>query len=487
MRFKYLLVPKHRHCVFLAITFFLTLSAWSQSDKDISASTKKLAAMDNDIDRQTQKLLDRLQKQEGRLEKKISSKDSVRAKQLFLGVSEKLQAFRQAATSAAMLQNAAMADRLRNYVPGADSLQTALSFLTQYGKGLSAVRLQQLQAVSSQLQQLQGRLQVASTIQNWMKEREAYLQQQLAGLKVSRSLTSLNKESYYYQQRISTVKSALSDRDKLKQELLNQVTAQPDFQKFWQKHSFLASMFPMAGEGDTATDKSLANLQTRSQVNKLIAEKLGQPGAQPGQHAGDGQAYLAQQVQQAKSQLDVLKNRARQLGISSSSNEILIPTFTPNNQRTKPFLKRLEVGFNIQNTPGSSYLPATSNIGFMLGYKVSDNFTAGTGIAYLLGWGRPVKDIHFSSQGIGLRSYADIRIKKNWWATGGFEYNYMNAFSSLSSLQHADIWQKSALVGLTKKYRMGNKYVNLQLLYDLLAASQTPAPSPVKFRVGYSF
>jgi hypothetical protein len=118
---------------------------------------------------------------------------------------------------------------------------------------------------------------------------------------------------------------------------------------------------------------------------------------------------------------------------------------------------------------------------------VNDRITTGFGIAYLLGWGSPVKNIHFSNQGIGLRSFIEVKAKGSFWATGGFEYNYMQAFAGITNIKNLDLWQKSILAGLTKKYKVGNKTANIQLLYDFLAYRQIPYSSPVKFRIGYNF
>jgi len=48
-----------------------------------------------------------------------------------------------------------------------------------------------------------------------------------------------------------------------------------------------------------------------------------------------------------------------------------------------------------------------------------------------------------------------------------------------------NLWQKSALAGITKKYKMGKKEGNMQLLYDFLAGQQRPVAQPLKFRIGY--
>jgi hypothetical protein len=249
----------------------------------------------------------------------------------------------------------------------------------------------------------------------------------------------------------------------------------------------LSKLFPMPQNDGLNAAASATVLQTRAQLSTIIQQKLGKalPGSpQDGALGTNGQDYLQQQVQQAKSALDQLKNKVSKLGGSSSN--MVIPDFKPNSQKTKTIWSRLVYGLNIQNTPGNNFFPATSNIAAMLGYKINDNVETGAGAAYLLGWGSPVKNIHFSNQGIGLRSYLQIRAKKSYWFTGGFEENYSQT-ATLNSANRIYYWQNSLLAGITKKYKVGKETCNLQLLYDFLANQEIPKTSGLKFRVGYTF
>ncbi|MFT4153632.1 MAG: hypothetical protein QM629_07425, partial [Parafilimonas sp.] len=127
-------------------------------------------------------------------------------------------------------------------------------------------------------------------------------------------------------------------------------------------------------------------------------------------------------------------------------------------------------------------------------YKLSDNKRMGIGASYKIGWGS-IKHIDVSSEGIGLRSYVDMKmptvakgkILNGIWFSGGFEYNYLSSFKSIQELhRNVDVWQKSALLGLSKKYKVGKKEGNMQLLYDFLHNRQTPPGTALKFRLGYN-
>ena len=105
-----------------------------------------------------------------------------------------------------------------------------------------------------------------------------------------------------------------------------------------------------------------------------------------------------------------------------------------------------------------------------------------------MGWGTGIKNIKLSSEGIGLRSYVDVKAKGSIWLSGGFEYNYLSSFRNLQDLQNnIDVWQRSALLGLSKKYKVGKKEGNMQLLYDFLHREENPPSQAIKFRIGYIF
>ncbi|HUZ58653.1 MAG TPA: hypothetical protein VMU83_07715 [Hanamia sp.] len=74
---------------------------------------------------------------------------------------------------------------------------------------------------------------------------------------------------------------------------------------------------------------------------------------------------LQQQVQAAQDQLSKFKNKLTQLG--GGSGDITMPDFVPQNQKTRPFLKRLVFGTNIQTTRASYDFPTTSDIAGTIG------------------------------------------------------------------------------------------------------------------------
>ena len=184
------------------------------------------------------------------------------------------------------------------------------------------------------------------------------------------------------------------------------------------------------------------------------------------------------------------------LGDGSSSDDIIPQRFKPDNQKTKSFLKRLEYGSNIQAQRATNFFPATTDLGLSVGCKLNDKSIIGIGASYKIGLGRGWNNIELSSQGAGLRSYVDWKIKGAVWISGGYEMNYKSQLrgiqfpSPFGGGQEAVPWQQSGLLGLSKVFDVKSKYfrkTKLQLLWDFLSYDQIPRTQAVLFRVEYGF
>lgn len=480
--------------VLLAACLFSQLQASAQADttlQQISASYDKLSAstlkgleskfagLEKLVQKKSEKLLARMKKKEARLQKQLEGKDSVAAKQLLAQQQEK---YRQLEAKLKNTANSTGANPLKEYIPGLDSLQTSMRFLEQAkGKipGLPADKLEQVQALNQRLKSLQTQLQQANDIKSFLKERQQQLTAQLGKYNMTGQLTGINKEVYYYQQQLQEYKALLNDRKKLQEKALSVLRETPAFKDFMKQHSYLAQLFPSSP--GSSNGAGLAGLQTRAQVNQLISDRL---GSAAGAAAGGGNPLQAQ-LQQAQGQLDQLKDKINKLG-GGSSDMAMPEGFKPNGQKTKSFWQRIEYGINLQSQRSSSLLPSISDIGLSLGYKLNDKSIIGVGASYKLGWGRPFNDIKFTSEGVGLRSYIDIKAKGSIWITGGYELNYLQSFGKLQEISNLDAWQKSGLIGLSKKYKISKKQGNMQLLWDFLSYSQKPQGQAIKFRVGYT-
>jgi hypothetical protein len=445
------------------------------SDKTLDKLSQSYATLDKSINQQSSNIINRFQKQELKLKSILQKKDSIAAQQIFSNSEATFQTLKSKLQQPLSTNTISS---LKNYVPGLDSVKTALQFLNK--SGLSIAGNQKATALIGQINQLQASLQNANSIKEYLSQREANLQQDLSQFGLSNKLTGMSKQVFYYQQELSQYKEILNDQQKQQQAIITVVNAIPAYQKFWQNNSMLSQLFPSPGNAGTPLAGS--GLQSSAQIGKNIQQRLGTNLNDGGANASQ---FLSGQIGNAQGEMDALKDKLDKLNLPAGNSSMALPDFEPNSQRKKTLFSRLELGFNVQNTNGTSFLPTISNVGLSLGYKLSDKATVGVGLNYLVGLGTGINHIRLSNQGIGFRNFLDIKIKGTFWLTGGLEYNYMEQFKSINTIKNLDLWQKSAVIGLMKKYTVAKKSGNIQLLYDVLANQEIPKGQPVTIRFGF--
>jgi hypothetical protein len=418
-----------------------------------------------------------LQNHEEKLKSELYKKDSSRAQQLFANTSSTyndLKAKLNGLTSGKIPVHS-----LNAYIPGLDSVNTLLKYLKQ-GNNLgqiSADKMNEIQSLSNKVSSLQSEFQKANEIQEFAKQREQQLLDQLKVYGLSKQLLSVNKTIYYYQEQIAQYKNITEDKEKLKEKALGSLSHMPAIQNYIQKNSWLAQLFPTPNSQDSST------LSQGPMTQKAVQDELNQ---RFGKSVSPVQ-FMQKQVPPTQSELEQLQDKLANLGSGAIGPDVTFPNFTPNNQKSRTFLKRLELGINFQSQKGSSFLPVSTQIGLSVGYKINDKTVVGFGGAYIMGWGSNIQHIQLSNLGISFRSFIDVKVKGSIWLAGGFEYNYLQAFAGINSIKDLDLWQKSALIGLMKKFKIGKQSSNIQLLYDLLSKDHIPQSSPLIYRFSYSF
>jgi hypothetical protein len=344
-------------------------------------------------------------------------------------------------------------------------------------------------AASKQLQQLDSLADNIEAVQQFIKERKKQLiEQSIRYIGKSKYLQKINKESYYYIETLRNYKDIFQDEKKAEELAVKILNKIPGFEDFLQRNSAVAGLFGFNTSVGTNTTPNLAGLQTRASVTALIQNQLATGGP-------NAQQAFAQNVQQAQAQLSQLKDKLAQGGNSDGE----LPSFKPNNTKTKTFLQRIEytanVGFGkINPLAAGTNINATADIALGIGYKLNDKSTVGLGASYKLGMGS-LQRIRLGGQGIGLRSYIDWKLKKQFFISGGYEMNYLPAMQGLRiptpfGGSTADTWQRSGLIGISKKMKVKAKWFSassVQLLYDMLHKQQRPVGQAFVFRIGYSF
>jgi hypothetical protein len=420
-----------------------------------------------------------MMRQEQKMQQKLYKVDSNAARQLFAHTQDQYAGYLRKLRSDTAVTRSTLSGV---YHPYLDSLQGSMSFL-QNNPRLSG-NLPQVQAASAQLQTLESKMQVATDAQNFIQQRKQQLSNYISthvSLQnlMSKPLGSLERQTYYYTQQLRQYKEMWDNPDRLIDQALSLLDKLPSFNNFMHANSQLAGLFGVPG--GAASTANVAGLQTRDQVSQVIQDQVASGG--PG-----GAGALQSDLGAAQGQLDTYKSKLASLGAGNGGMDM--PAFKPNDQKTKSFLKRLQVGFNLQSTHNSYYLPMTTDLGLSLAYLLGHGNDVGIGASYKLGWGNGIRDIAFSSQGVGLRSFVDIKVKGSFSATGGFEYNYTTPQPVFRQYPRLREWTKSGLIGATKSISTKMRAVKkttLSLLWDFLSYEQIPRTQPFLFRVGYSF
>jgi hypothetical protein len=444
----------------------------------------KAADLNNKLNRQTERYLNKLIKQENRLQAKLNKQDSLKTSQLYASNPQQ-----QYASLIQRLKTDSLATTRvtgAEYLPYVDSMKGTLSFLKQNPQLLSSTNVlpSDIQNSLAQIAQLQAKMQNADQINQFIGQRKAQIQQWLAGYNhlpsgVGTIYQHYNEELYYYNEQVKQYKDILNDPDKMMQMALMLLDKVPAFTNYIKNNSILSTLF--LPNGNIGTIKGLDGLQTKDQTNSMIQTQMGGVGP-------SGVSSIQQNMETAQNQLNQLKGRLSSLGTGNGG--IDIPDFRPNTEKTKTFLKRLVYGINIQTQQATNFFPTLTDIGLSIGYKLNSGNTIGIGASYNIGWGSDFKHINFSSQGIGLRSFLDLQIKKSLFISGGLEFNYQQPFSSYQQIRSLQDWQESGLIGLSKTIALNTKFIKntkIQIFWNFLSYSQIPRTQPFLFRVGYGF
>lgn len=439
----------------------------------VKGAEKKALSFEERIYKQSEKYLNKLYKEELRLKRQLQRKDSLAAIQIFGDLKDQYHHLQQQ-----LQRNVSGVDRLKEYIPAVDTFKTALSFLnTESLTGLKdRPELAGVKEAWTAVNGLDAKLAQADRLRQFMKERKQILKEQLDRFGMAKELVRYNKQVFYYSQQIKEYKTLLKDPQKREQKALELITKIPAFQQFFKEHSEIAQLFPVPDNNGTAM--ALQGLQTRASVQALLQQQL--QGAGP-----NAQQIVQQGIQQAQAKMNQWKNRVNQMGGMSSDEEV--PDFKPNTQRSKSFWKRVELGTNLQNTRSNSFLPATTDLGISLGYKLNDKSVIGIGVSGKIGWGKDLRHIVITGEGASLRSFIDWKLKGRFFISGGFEQNYRSRFENISLLRNPNQWSHSGLIGISKRYAVGKKWKGeVKLYYDFLYKAHSPNTQPVLFRVGYS-
>ncbi len=430
---------------------------------------RQASKINDKLDKKAEKVLKAFEKQERKFYSKlINTKDSVIARTRMAQLNNQYSSLKNTLTG--------KTKKIQQYLPALDSIQGVLSFLD------SKDPTGPLKNVLEKTKALQQNFDKSEKVKEFIKQRKRQLTDLVGNSMPAKALKNLNKKVYYYSQQVKEYKAILNDPDMAMKKALALLKETKLFQDFFSKNSMLASLFPMpSNSGSINSTSGFAGLQTRTQLSQYMLQANFS-------NTNNSLQNLQQKIQGAEAELTSLRNRIDQLG--GNSEELEMPNFKPNSQRSKSFFKRLELGTNFQTKSANNLFPTTTDLGLSIGYKFNDKSVIGIGSSYKLGWGHGWNNINLSSQGFGVRSFVDMKIKKSWWISGGYEQNYQAEFNRITLLKDFNSWQKSGLLGMSKTVSLNSKILKstkVQFLWDFLSGSQRPRTQPIVIRVGYSF
>lgn len=448
------------------------------SRKIESGLEKQNTRLQNRIQKQAAKYQSQIKRREEKLYRQVLRRDSALALSLFGAADNTYARSKQVlANGHDSLQGAISA---ACYSPKLDSMRMALQFLQKNCKP-AATQLAGLQQAEAQYAKMVGNLQQVDQLWALADQRKTLIRDKLVHLSLGKTWVRYQEQVIYYQQQLEEFKRILHDPQVLERRLLAVLKEIPAFRKFFDRYSVLGTMFRLPGQvEDLAPAELVAGLQTRAMMNNSLVERFGNTSAVSEALNGG--------IREGKVSLESLKEKLRRAADLNESADL--PGFSPNQQRKKTFLQRLQFEPNMQSVRGNRLIPATTDIGLNIGYKLSDRSVVGIGAGTKLNWGKDIRDIHVSFQGIGLRSFLDIKIKGALWIAGAYELNYLQAFHSVHELRSFDAWRPSGLIGLSKINRSNSKLLNktkFQVLWDFLSYRRLPRAEPFVIRWGYQF
>ena len=325
--------------------------------------TGRAAQLQENTVRQTEKYCRMLARREKKLKKKLAHTDSTVANNIFGNTDSIYKAY-----AGSMLQPADNNILSNVYSHRLDSLRTAMQFLNNHGLvGRSFQEQQQVKELLAKYNELQGVFNNTEALKKALIERQQLLQQQLQQFGMP-GIQSLQKQLYYYQAQMEQYKQAWEDPSIVEQQLTKMLCKIPEFRKFFDQFSDLGAVFSLPGNSGTSAANN--NLQTRASLNSFI------------QSGNNGNVNLQTQLQNNLPAPAVQTSNIRSLlpaVPASGGSTAEMPSFKPNHQKVRSFLKRIEVGTSLQNTKANYYFPATSDVALSAGYRLNDKSVIGVG------------------------------------------------------------------------------------------------------------
>lgn len=451
-----------------------------QGKKYIDLRLKAIEKYNRQIERQQSRLLKKLQRKEKKFAHHLQHKDSA----AYVKYSQQQPSYKdiqkQSRPDSATLhsktarKNNSTIDTLKNIRKFVDGKEKALedkAHVTGEGKGNST------SSYADNLREQKARMDYRKYISEQIDHRTKALKEINGSVKGNvKGFKSIDKNVFYSNSKLSSFKAVMNEPSTAEDMALEYLQGTEGFDQALRGDHDMSAL-----NGMSASQLEKMGYQTKRQVSQHLQKKFGG-------NLGGLQDNMRQQVQQFNEQtkkLNELKNKARKAKQVKQTAQnarrlryanINKPSFKVNPMRGKPFAERIEKQINWQTTRATlNGQPAIFQISAMAGFKHTEKLSYGIGIAPAIGLGNGWNDIHFSFQGIGLRTYATWQWQYGIGVYAGYERMYKQA-AFLDSKEavtfkeqphNQQTYNESVLIGLTKSYHISEKWSgSIQLLYD---------------------
>lgn len=441
-----------------------------QGKRYISLNIKSLNKYNERIAKQQVRMLQKLKSKEKRYANKLKHKDSA----AYVNYLQQPLTY----DSISKLQKA---DSGLNYIriskrgnAAVDSLKNIQTFLQ------TKIHLQEDPSASpaydAQLNQVKAQGNYNNYINDLISQRTNSLSNVNKGAKLNTgAFRGISKQVFYSKEKMKVFKSINEEPSEAEDEAMETLQGYEGFDKAMQTGN-PNSMEALAAKGATTSDLEKMGYQTKRQVNAQLQQRYGA-------NLSGIQQKMGSQVQEYEKQLKQIQSAKNNVKRTKTSLINLThpdkPSFKVNPMRGLPFFKRIEKQFNWQTSRAAiDGKPAMLQLAAMAGFRHTPKLSYGVGLATSLGLGQNWSSVHFSIQGVGLRSYASWQLLYGIGVYGGYERMFKQAvfinnkneqLPVADNIQHnTSTYSESILLGLTKTYRVNDKWNgSMQVLYDI--------------------
>jgi hypothetical protein len=470
----------HKNAVLLIVSLLFVSGAFAQEEQQVVLEGRRyldinIRALDKynqRIERQQQRLLAKLKRKETKLAARLKHSDSaayVRYQQQSLSYDSIGRMLRpDSATLVSKTKHAT--NKIIDSLRGVESFINGTAAKANIG-GVDPSKY------GGDLSKLQQQLSYHEYINRLISQRTSSLKSLGANIP---GLQNIEQDVFYGKARMNTWKQIADDPSLAEQKALEYLQGTEGFDKQLSQSTIGANSM-QALSGASSSDLEKMGFQTKDQLNNALQQKFGSSLSNVQQQMGgqlndwQNKAHdITQKISDAKSQVADAKS---QLG--STKSRLKAPVnLNKNSMRGLPFKKRLEKQYNWQTTRATpDGQPAMLQGAAMVGFRHTPKLSYGIGTALSIGLGQDWNHIHFSFEGIGLRSYLQYQLIYGIGLYGGYERTYkQEVFTTSNETTQPQIpttthntsnYNESLLLGLTKNYRMNSKWNGqIQVMYD---------------------